>query len=474
MSKQSIYKKEVVLTARTAAMCFLLTLTACNNTQHIDESIDAKLAGQTTFTPQDWANSSDTLKQGPLKRVDWLQSFNDPLLVDLVAQSLANNRNLMAAAANVEKARALAVQAGAQLQPQASLSLANARTGVANNSQSNASSQTLAVQLNWEADLWGRISAGQRAAFASAEAAEADYKYAQHSLAAATAKAYFIAIEAEQQTEILTRTLGSLAKTLRIVTVQHDNGLATGQDVALTRSDLASSREQLLTLQASQREALRALEVLLGRYPKGELSVNTELPQLPTIPTLGIPSELLERRPDLIAAERQVAAAFNLLVQAKAARLPTLSLSSNIGGSSTALSDITNPANIAWQLASNILLPVFDGGARQSQVEIATADQKQALAAYAQSALTAFQEVETNLDLGATLAGREMELGLALDEASKAYKIAQIRHQEGEIGLIDLLTVQQRVLSAESNKLSVRRYQLEQRVNLSLALGGAW
>ena len=467
--------KTPIAALRIMSACALITLTACAGTQGPgDDAINAKLAGHTLFTPQTWANSVDESQRKRSEDVDWLSSFQDPLLIDLVKQSLANNRDLMAASANVERARAMAVQAGAQLKPQANLAFAHSRTGSDSGAMPNASSQTLSVQLNWEVDLWGRISAGQQAALVSAEAAEADYKYAQHSLAAASAKAYFVAIEAGQQAGILKNILASLEETLRIVNVQHDNGLATGQDVALTRSDLASSREQLLTLEASQREALRALEVLLGRYPSGDLGVKSTLPQLPGMPPLGIPSEVLERRPDLIASERRVAAAFNQVTQAKAARLPQLNLTSNIGGSSNSLSDITNPANLTWQLASNLLTPIFDGGARKAQVDIANAEQKQALATYAQAALTAFNEVETNLDLGTTLTGREKELNLALSEAKKAYRIAQLRHQEGEIALIDLLAIQQRVLSAESNKLSVQRLALEQRVNLLLALGGDW
>ena len=457
------------------AVCVVMALTGCVSTKvQDDEAINAKLAGHTTFTPQTWANSVDETQLKRAQQVDWLTSFQDTLLTDLVKQAIANNRDLMAASANVERANALATQAGAQLKPQANLAFANSRSGSASGSISSVSNQALSVQLNWELDLWGRIGAGQRAAIASAEAAAADYKYAQHSLAAATAKAYFVAIEAGQQAAILKEILASLEETFRIVNVQHKNGLATGQDVALTKSDLASTREQLITLEASQRDALRALEVLLGRYPKGDISVKSKLPLLPPMPPLGVPSEILERRPDLVAGERRVAAAFNLVTQAKAARLPQLSLTSNIGGASNSLSNITDPANVTWQLASNLLAPIFDGGVRKAQVEVATAEQKQALASYAQTALNAFNEVETNLDLANTLVQREKELNLALSEAEKAYRIAQLRHKEGEIALIDLLTMQQRVLSANSSRLSVQRFVLEQRVNLFLALGGNW
>ena len=149
----------------------------------------------------------------------------------------------MAAAANVERARALAVQAGAQLKPQVNLAFAGSRSGAPESAAPEVSNLSLSVQLNWEVDLWGRIGAGRRAAVASAEAAAADYKYAQHSLAAATAKAYFISVEAGRQAAILKEILASLEETFRIVRVQYENGLASAQDVALAKSDLAATRE---------------------------------------------------------------------------------------------------------------------------------------------------------------------------------------------------------------------------------------
>lgn len=464
-------KKKIVTFLWSASVTFLVGACATNSHQN-EQAIDAKLAGHTTFTPQSWATQLDDDERRQAGQVDWLATFNDTLLIDLVEQALANNRDLMAAAANVDKANALALQAGAQLKPQANLAFASSRSGSPSSSVSEISNQSLSVQLNWEIDLWGRVRAGQRAAIASAEAAAADYRYARHSLAAATAKAYFVAIETGQQAVILNGVLSSLEETFRIVNVQYENGLASAQDVALTTSDLATTREQLITLESSKREALRALEVLLGRYPQGDLAIKTMLPDTPPMPPVGLPSDVLERRPDIIASERRVAAAYNALSQAKAARLPQLSLTGNLGGSSTALSSITDPANVAWQLASNLLVPVFDGGVRQAQVDIATAEQQQALASYAQTALGAFSEVETNLDLANTLVQRESALSQAVNAAEKAHRIAELRHKEGEIALIDLLAMQQRVLSANSSRVSVQRLALEQRVNLFLALGG--
>lgn len=432
----------------------------------IDESIDAEVP----TPPATWSKSS---VQEEIAR-DWIASFNDSTLVALVQEAQDNNKNLRAAAANVDRARALADQAGAALQPNVDLTAGGSGSGLIDSSTANISKMSLGLQVSWELDIWGKIRAGQRSAIASAEAAEADYRFSQHSLAANTASAYFTAVETQIQTEIIRETLSSLTEISRIVDLQYENGMANSQDVALAKSDLATSRERLANIEGSKRSSIRALELLLGRYPSAELAVRDTLPTLPPPPPAGIPSDLLERRPDIIAAERRVAAAFNATAQAKAVRLPSLSLTGSLGGTSNSLSNILSPTNAAWQAGANLLAPIFDGGVRRTQVEIATAEQEQALASFGQAGLTAFSEVEQFLDQGSVLVQRETELEDALREAQKAYKIATLQYKEGEIRLLDVLSLQQRVNTAESNLSSVKRLLLEQRVNLYLALGGNW
>lgn len=404
----------------------------------------------------------------------WIQSFNDELLEKLVAEALANNLNLQAQATAVDRARALSVQAGATLKPELSLTADAGASGVAESSSTNSNSGSLGLQVGWEADLWGRIRAGVQGAAASEQAVEADFLYAQYSLAAATIRAYVTAIDAKIQTDIAKQSANILQETLRIVTVKYENGMSGAQDLALSKSDLASTRDQVITAEGSQRDALRALELLLGRYPDAEITIQDTLPSVPASPPAGIPSGLLERRPDLVAAERRVAQAFNTTQAAKAARLPSLSLSANLGGSSSSLSNMLSPSNVAWQLGANLLAPIFDGGKRRAQVDIATADQKNALATYAQAALTAFSDVESALDQGSTINERQVQLVEAEEESEKAYNIAKLRYDSGETDLLDLMQVQQRLISTKSNLASVRRLAIEQRVNLNLSLGGSW
>jgi len=446
-------------------------LTGCGATpsrEAMEADVDQALESESSATPERWGTESGT---GAVQ-VGWIDTFKDSALTELVVEAQSNNRDLAAAAANVDRAWALARRAGAALSPDISVAAGASGSGDANSSAPT--NLSLGLQVSWEADLWGRLRAGQSGAVASAQAIAADYRFARYSLAAATAKAYFTAIEANLQANIARETVEILQETQRIVNVKYDNGMASAQDVSLTRSDLASARERLTTFSGSFRDALRALEVLLGRYPGAELDVRESLPVAPPPPSAGVPSELLERRPDIVAAERRVAAAFNATAQAKAARLPTVGLTGQLGGASSSLSDLLDPTNVAWSLGANLLAPIFDGGRRREAVEISTAAQEQALAAYAQAALNAFSELETNLDQGVVVAQRVVDLQEASREADNAFRIARLRYEEGEEDLLSVLTIQQRVIRAKSALSSVERLLLEQRVNLNLALGGSW
>ena len=446
----------------------LMSLVACANITAPD------VAGQVARdglpdAPNAWAEAGERV--GPVQS-GWIARLEDPVLDALVEEALANNRNLQSAAANVQRSWALAGQAGAALSPSVSLSSGATRSG--NIEDTGADSYSLTGQASWELDLWGRNRAGNQAAVLSAEAAEADYVYSQYSLAAAVARGYFLAIEAGRQAETVRNTLDALNETDRIVGVQFEFGLATSQDVALSRSDLARTKDSLIAAQGSQRDALRSLEVLLGRYPAADLELRRDLPDVPAPPPPGVPSEILERRPDVIAAERRVASAFNSLDQAKAARMPSISLTGSLGGSSGDLTNLINPTNVAWQAATSLVAPLIDGGLRESQVEQANAEQTQAIASYADTVLTAFQEVEGSLDQTVVLKDRAVQLEEAASEARNALRIVNLRYEEGETDLLDVLTIQQRVLSNEGDVVSIERAQLDEWVALNLALGGSW
>ena len=448
----------------------VVALTACASVTSREEAGGAARASLGDM-PAAWAAAQASVGD---VQVGWADKFQDKLLTKLVREAQVNNKDLQAAAANVEQSWALARQAGAALKPDVTLTTGGGRSGTLDRQTPDSSNVRAGMQVNWELDVWGRIRAGQQAAAATAESLEADFRFSQQSLAASVARAYFLAIEAGLLADVTRKSLDALTEMTRIVTVQYKHGMASSQDLALSKSDLATARATLAEAEGAQRAALRALELLLGRYPGADLTVRTSLPGTPPAPPPGVPSEILERRPDIVAAERRVAAAFNRLDEAKAARLPRIALTSSIGGSSNELGDVVDPKNVAWNVAGNLVAPVYRGGALQAQVEISTFEQKQAVAAYGQAALNAFKEVETSLDQNVVLRERSEALNEASKEAHKAFRIAQLRYNEGEIEVLEVLIIQQRVFTAESNHVSNERAWLERWVNLNLALGGSW
>lgn len=447
-----------------------LTLSACA-TLSTDEDIAAATAQSLPSLPDTWAVDGAT--PGDV-RIGWIEAVGDPVLTELVFEAQANNPDIRAAAASLDAARALVVQARSALYPQINANFNADRTDTPNPFALNQTFYQATLQGGWEVDLWGRVRAGRNAAYASAQAVEADLRFAQYSLAAGVASAYFASIEAAEQVSVAQRTVTALAEIDRIVRVRYREGFASRQDTATTGADLQAARDSLQQARQGARAARRALEVLLGRYPAQSVALGEGLPEAPPAPPAGLPSQLLERRPDVIAAERRVAAAYGNLDQAKAAQLPRITLTGAVGGASTSLGDILNSSNFVWSIIGDILQPVFDAGLRGAQEDEADANRRAAVSLYASTALSALREVEDSLDAVQVLARREMILETAAEDAGTAYALAQLQYQEGEIDLIDVLNFQQRLFSAERNLVSVRRQRIDQWVGLNLALGGSW
>lgn len=469
------------MTHRHAILCvsaFALTLGGCASLTS-EKEIYASTRASLPPLPAQW--QVDGAMPGDI-RIGWIDALGDPALSAFVREAQIANRDIQATAASVEAAYALVRQARSELFPAVDLSTTGGQSQVFDESGAGEAPSEVflspdydvSLQASWEADLWGRVRAGRNAAYASAQAIEADFKFAQYSLAASVASAYFAVIEAERQLEVAERNYGAFAKIDRITRFRAREGYANQQDVRTAASDLADVLEGLEDARGARRIATRALEVLLGRYPGAEIEGGLEFPDAPPPPPAGLPSELLERRPDVIAAERSVAAAFSDLDQAKAARLPILSLTASVGGSSSELGDLTDGRNLVWSIIGSVLQPIFDADLRGSQVDEADANKRAAIATYASTALAALQDVEDNLDQVEVVRLREQAAKSARDEAIEAVKLGELRYKEGETDLIDLLSLQQRQFLTEQNFVSIERERIDQWVALNLALGGSW
>jgi outer membrane protein TolC len=313
--------------------------------------------------------------------------------------------------------------------------------------------------------------AAQYAVYASTAA---DAEYARQSVAALAAKSYFLAVEASLQQRLAEDMVGAAQQFVGLTEQRERIGKGDGYDSALARANVETFRDTVEQFKLAREQALRALESLLGRYPSAEVAVASELADLPGPVPAGLPSELLERRPDVIAADRRVAAAFYGVTEAKAARLPRISLTASVTDVSSELFVLKSQDNPVWSAGASLLQPVFSGGALKQQVQIRTAEQKQAIAQYGQVGARAFGEVENALSAEFAARRREAVLGRATAENQKALEFAQVRYR---VGSGDLRGVQQQQLAlyaARTAQVRVQAEQLVQRVNVYLALGGGF
>lgn len=403
---------------------------------------------------------------GPVDEV-WLASLGDPRLVELVEEALRFNNDLAAAAARLEQAAAYVRVVGGSLYP----SLDALGHGSIGDDSSGLNIGIL--QLSWEIDLWGRIRYGKAAAEADFASAVADLAGARRSLAAMVAKTWFLASEARLQREAAQRTFDAAVERVRFVEKRLEVGAANEQEVALSRSDAAKYESALLELELAERAARRALEVMLGRYPAAELQATSELRTVETPVPAGLPAELLERRPDLIAARNRAAAAFYLAGEAQAARLPRIALTGSFGGvSSEFLAFVPDFSNPIAGLGANLLAPLFRGGSLKAQAELRTAEQQEAVARYGGVVLRAFQEVEDSLTADSNLRRREQVLAGMVRDTARSVALSERQYQVGRIAMLALVQERMRLYAAESALIRIRAERLVQRVNLHLVLGG--
>ena len=416
--------------------------------------------------PQAWSMKANA---APVE-AGWLASFRDPQLEALVAEALAHNPNLAMAAARVEQAEAQVDLASAQLKPAIGIL---GRAGSKPVSDLIAMLSGVMLRLAWEIDLWGRLRYQRNAAMAMRDASGADYRFARQSLAASVARAWFLATETALQAE-LARTMASDAE--RLVGLTGDRlrvGAGSETDVMTARASYANYRDAAQQVELAHRSALRALEILVGRYPAAAIATRADLAPFPGPMPAGIPVDAIDRRPDLVAAQRRVAAAFDLVGAAKASFWPTVTFSAGYGRVSREAAELTQSGDqtIASTNATAVL-PLYTGGQLTGNVRLRTAEQREAVANYARLALQALDEVEAALDGEATLATREELLQLAAADSRRAAGLTEESYRVGKSDLRDVMNRQLAANAAEVALLAVRRERLVRRIDLHLALGG--
>jgi NodT family efflux transporter outer membrane factor (OMF) lipoprotein len=405
---------------------------------------------------------------------NWLATFGDDQLSALVAEALDHNLDLRIAATRVEQATLYVNLAEAALRPAIGV-LGTGGLKMGGGSDITSALQGIALGISWEPDLWGRLRYGRNAAREGSSAVQADFEFARQSLAATTARTWFTAAETSLQLQLADDMVRSAQELVTLAEDRHRVGSGSEQDAALARANLGSYQDSARQIRLAHEQTLRALEVMLGRYPSAELESRRDLPTLTSDVPTGVPLDMLDRRPDMIAAERRIAAAFNRVGEAKAARLPRFIL--NVGAAAlesdilVLKQDFENPVGSA---GGKLMAPIYTGGALKTQVEIRTSEQKAAVLDYARSALNAIAEVEKALAAGQTLQQRAEGLKQVVEDNQRALQLARTSYQVGQQDLRSVQQQQLAVYAASVMRLRVQSEELAQRINLHLALGGSF
>lgn len=423
-------------------------------------------------TPARWTTSTDGAAP-----TAWLDDLNAPELESLVLEALANNPSLEATAARFDQSVAEARIAGAELMPSGDLGLNGSRQKISTFGPSSTGgvrfeNYELALNLSWELDLWGRLRDRTSAALARVEGSQAELEAATLSLAAQTTKAWLNLIEAQRQLALAERTAQAYRDNNEALESRFKRGLTEGFDLRRIRTQAASAEADAANRRRALDRATRNLEIVLGRYPAGALQTEMPFPDLPPAVPAGLPADLLQRRPDLIAAERQLAAADREYRASKKDLLPQISLTASGGTSSQEFDNLLDGDFSVWALAGNLAQPIFQGGRILANIDRSAALRDQAAANYRDTALSAFLEVETTLAAEQFLRNEQAKLALAANEASAAESLAWERYRNGTGDFLSALDAQRTADAARSRFLAVANLLLQNRIDLYLALGG--
>lgn len=418
--------------------------------------------------PQDWVIPAPDA----LPTTDWVRAFPDPILIELVDEALKENTNIGAAYARLDAAIAREKISNADRLPSLSGSAGLSRTERGNSLIPDSTGISAGLNASWEPDLWGRISDRIEASEIESEAAASDIAGARLSITGQVAQTWFSLIEARLLADLSYRDIETQERALRLTERRFQSGVSPSSDLRLVRSSVAQAK----SLQASRRQRLsalsRQLETLLTRYPASALEAATDLPALPPLTGAGAPTYILTQRPDLIAAERRLAAQGLQIDLARKALRPSLNLTSSVSAAGGGLSSFFDIDALVASISSSLTAPIFQGGRLRGNVELQEAVLEQQLQSYIGTVLTAYLDVENALDSETRLEEREAALRIAVEESLEAEKRLELRYTEGLATILQLLDAQSRRLSAEGQLISARAERLQNRVRLHVALGG--
>jgi len=464
---------------RAAAALVVVALAGCAaGPDYVRPAVEMPPAWQLE-EPWRVATPSDAQAKGA-----WWQRFADPRLDALQAQALSQSPTLAIASARLAQARAVVASAESGQLPSASLAARVARQRIsANRPLSNYGAPNFAtvqddftptLAVSYEVDLAGRVRRTIEGARASAEQAAADLENTRLLLGTDLATAYFNLRAIDIELDVVGRSLELQGRSLEFVRTRHDLGAASGLDVAQQQALLDTTRTQVEVLRRQRGPFEHAVATLTGT-PAPSFTLAPDLRELvpPAVP-LGVPSDVLERRPDVASAERAMAAANAQIGVAKAAYYPSVTISALGGGESRVFGGLFDAPSLVWSLGASLVQPVFQGGRLDANVEFARANYDATVATYRRVVLTAMQEVEDGITGLASLERADAQARIAVETARRVLELASARYEGGATTYLDVITAQQSLLAAERLAAQLSGQRLLTSVFLIKALGGGW
>jgi NodT family efflux transporter outer membrane factor (OMF) lipoprotein len=441
-----------------------------------DVTLPASWQGESTFHP---AKPDDGALKG-----NWWEMFHDDQLNNLEQHALVQNQSLQLAATRLEQARAQLTVAQSALLPQANLQTGASRGktsadrplaeyGVPNQSVVQNNFQ-VGVGVNYEADIFGQVRRSVESAKASSEQAGADFENTRLVLMAELASDYFNLRELDDEIDVVRKAIGLQLRALEFITARHDNGLASGLDLAQQQALLDANKTQLELLQNQRVQYEHAIATMIGvPAPSFQLPPQTVAMTPPAVPA-GLPSDVLQRRPDVASAERAMAAANANIGVAKSAFFPTVLLQPSIGWDSNKMSNLLSAPSLLWSLGASATQNLFDAGKTRATVKIAESGYTGAVASYRQSVLVAMQEVSNGID-GLTLLDHANNQAIAsVHSSQRVLDLANDRYEGGLDTYLDVITAQQTLLTNQRQQVQIQGQQMLTSVYLIKALGGGW
>ena len=439
----------------------------------------APLPPKTLIAPAAFAGPQTAAAMPAPASGQWWLIFHDDALDGLIARAMSANNDVALASAHLEQARALLGSARSDLWPQLGVGYNPSRSTDLQPPGKAANVQAVTADLSYEVDLFGRLNRAARAADDDAQASAALLKDAQLLIQSRVAESYFALRALDEDRAIVADTLGAYRQSLAVTQHRFDEGDVAELDLARMKTEVALTEAAAAALDQQRAQALHALAVLVGE-PASRFAVETQpwarqpwADAVPAVPA-GLPSDVLNRRPDLIAARASLNAAAQRVGVAKAAWLPSLSLTAQGGYASPKIAGLFDPASTTFTLAAALSQAVFDGGARKAGIDYAKGGLDAAFANYRQTTLTALQEVEDSLsDLDYLRQQQDAETD-AVASASRAYDLSQTRYREGSSSQLEVLDAERSLLSIRREALRVRAAQYQARIALIRAIGGGW